>query len=83
VTRRAQPGQVAAPASLLALANCRYPQVTARVMRPPVWALRAALKTGPRSHATRGPCLRARLDRGLAGSGSGRRAWPGDWLHLP
>jgi len=25
---------------------------------------------------------RARLGRGLAGSGSGRGAWPGDWLHL-
>ena len=30
VTRRAQPGYVAAPASLLALANCRQPQVTAQ-----------------------------------------------------
>src|SRR6185437_8753305 len=28
--RRVQPGHVAAPASLLALANCRQPQVTAR-----------------------------------------------------
>jgi hypothetical protein len=30
MVRRAQPGYVAAPASLLALANCRQPQVTAR-----------------------------------------------------
>ncbi len=37
VTRRAQPGHVAAPAALLALASSRQPQVTARrVPRPQV-----------------------------------------------
>ena len=34
MVRRAQPGYVAAPASLLALANCRQPQVTARSRSP-------------------------------------------------
>ena len=56
MVRRAQPGYVAPPTSLLALANCRQPQVTARHATLCL-SIEAALKTEPRSQATRGPCL--------------------------
>jgi hypothetical protein len=54
MVRRAQPGYVAIPASLLALANCRQPQVTVRhaTLCP---SIEAALNTESRSQATRGP----------------------------
>ena len=69
MVRQAQPGYVAAPASLLALANCRQPQVTARHA-----TLCPSIEGGPEDRAAKPgdtrpvpgePCL----TRGLAGFG--------------